>query len=104
MTKLTPEQQVDILWKALADPDHWVALSNTGQLVMHSTDDITISNGPRKHEVLSGSRDSIIEQLLAVQVAARLDGEPEVQTSAPVDPYTLPGPWTPADRNRNNRR
>lgn len=75
MSKLTPEQQLDVLWKALKSPDFWCGVDLVGQLTLSEN---LPSRDTRIGAVLhcfKGSRETCIEQLLALQVADRLDGK-----------------------------
>ncbi len=86
MNRLTPEQQVDVLWKALGDSRYWLSLDHARQLVLLDNEDSPSRGhyvvGAVQH-VFSGSRQSCIEQLHARQVADLLDGykEPDPKVS-----------------------
>lgn len=88
MTRLTPEQQVEVLWKALQDSRSWVSVDTIGQLVLSAVTSSAKPNavGPIKH-VFSGSRDTCIEQLHALQVVDRLDGYVEPGSGPTSDPW-----------------
>lgn len=100
---LTAEQQLDVLWKALGSSTYWISVDFAGKLVLsrtgHQGDYI---GGVIK--TIQGSREDCIAELLAMQVAERLDDkeppriEPVLRTE-----FDLPL-WGPSDRNRNNRR
>lgn len=70
---LTAEQQLDVLWKALASKEFWISVETNGMIL--------VENGPgngvgRILQQLVGTRAEAIEQLNAMQVADRLEGKP----------------------------
>lgn len=69
--KLTAEQQLDVLWALMTEHNVLVGVARTGDLVIHpvSTGNDSDIKGQTR---FIGTREKIIEQLCARQVAARL--------------------------------
>lgn len=71
MSYLTPEQQVEVLWKALRSTEYWISVHKSKEhMVLCRAGGNAI--GPVMHQ-LNGTRDEIIEKLNALQVADRLE-------------------------------
>ncbi len=77
MTTPTLEQQVDALWAALQSSDHWLAVSKLGGLMLFEVVNPNIDPGAVKHE-FHGSREEIIAQLIAMQVAEKLKDDEQI--------------------------
>lgn len=92
-SRLTPEQQLDVLWKALQDHRAWICVDTAGRLVRSEAQSgPTISAVGAVMQCFSGSRESCIAQLLALQVADRLDGVDDRGRATVPDVYDDLGP------------
>lgn len=92
---MTAEEQLDIIWWALASARFWVSVNADGSMVLqeNATDGQGHLIGRTLHQ-FHGTREEVCAQLAALRVADRLDGvEHDLIKSAQGAPMPLDPRW-----------
>ena len=69
----SPERQLDVLWRALQSSKFWLGVDAQGGMFLVEAQNNDLG---KTLNTLHGSRETIIKQLLAMEVADRLEGKP----------------------------